>query len=52
MAFTTWISPTGAEHEYKKLLIRRMKDLIEPMFPGSTLLPFGSYETTLYLPTG
>ncbi|KAH6902452.1 hypothetical protein BKA70DRAFT_1306935 [Coprinopsis sp. MPI-PUGE-AT-0042] len=42
-AFTTWISPSPIEDEIRGLVAK---------FPDANVLPFGSYETKLYLPLG
>ncbi|THU80627.1 hypothetical protein K435DRAFT_831962 [Dendrothele bispora CBS 962.96] len=51
-AFTKWISPSPIEDEIRSLLVTWITRVITQRFPDATVLPFGSYATKLYLPTG
>ncbi|KAF9065446.1 hypothetical protein BDP27DRAFT_1404788 [Rhodocollybia butyracea] len=51
-AFTKWISPSPVEDEIRSLLVERIQTAISSRFPDAKILPFGSYATKLYLPTG
>jgi len=51
-AFTKWISPTPIEHEIRELTVSIISRAISLAFPDAKVMPFGSYETKLYLPSG
>jgi non-canonical poly(A) RNA polymerase PAPD5/7 len=51
-AFIEFLSPTPEEHEVRGLIITLISQTISAAFPDATVLPFGSYETKLYLPLG
>ncbi|KZS90028.1 Nucleotidyltransferase [Sistotremastrum niveocremeum HHB9708] len=51
LAFTNWISPTPEEHEIRSLVVQQIERVVKRAFPDATLLPFGSFQTKLYLPT-
>ncbi|KAK0196515.1 hypothetical protein F5146DRAFT_1129297 [Armillaria mellea] len=51
-AFTKWISPTPVEDEIRGLVVTHIKQAVAASFPDAKVLPFGSYATKLYLPTG
>lgn len=51
-AYANYISPTLAEHEVRSMLIKLISNAVKKSFPDALVLPFGSYETKLYLPTG
>ncbi|KAE9386395.1 hypothetical protein BT96DRAFT_1086021 [Gymnopus androsaceus JB14] len=50
--FTKWISPSPVEDEIRSLLVQRITLVISSKFRDAQVLPFGSYATKLYLPTG
>ncbi|KXN91438.1 Poly(A) RNA polymerase cid14 [Leucoagaricus sp. SymC.cos] len=51
-AFTNWISPTPIEDEIRELTVAIISRAITVAFPDANVMPFGSYETKLYLPSG
>ncbi|KAG7448343.1 uncharacterized protein BT62DRAFT_947383 [Guyanagaster necrorhizus] len=51
-AFTKWISPTPVEDEIRGLVVAHIKKVVAASFRDAKVLPFGSYATKLYLPTG
>ncbi|KAK0482644.1 hypothetical protein IW261DRAFT_1333624 [Armillaria novae-zelandiae] len=51
-AFTKWISPTPVEDEIRSLVVTHIKQAVAASFADAEVLPFGSYATKLYLPTG
>ncbi|KAK0463566.1 uncharacterized protein EV420DRAFT_1096733 [Desarmillaria tabescens] len=51
-AFTKWISPTPVEDEIRGLVVAHIKQAVAASFRDAQVLPFGSYATKLYLPTG
>jgi non-canonical poly(A) RNA polymerase PAPD5/7 len=51
-AFIEFLSPTPEEHEVRGLIIALISKTISATFPDAIVLPFGSYETKLYLPLG
>ncbi len=51
-AFTNWISPTPVEDEIRELTVAIISRAVTAAFPDAKVLPFGSYETKLYLPSG
>lgn len=51
-AFIEYISPTPIEEELRTLTVRLIHKAIIEDFPDAQVLPFGSYETKLYLPLG
>ena len=50
--FAAFISPAAGEEKRRAALLSRLSDLTTSLFPSSTLRPFGSYATKLYLPMG
>ncbi|KAF8838345.1 hypothetical protein BDN67DRAFT_933948 [Paxillus ammoniavirescens] len=51
-AFVKYMSPTPVEDEIRGLVIQLVSNAITSAFPDARILPFGSYETKLYLPNG
>ncbi|KIJ09079.1 hypothetical protein PAXINDRAFT_102356 [Paxillus involutus ATCC 200175] len=51
-AFVKYMSPTPVEDEIRGLVIQLVSNAITSAFPDARILPFGSYETKLYLPSG
>lgn len=51
-AFANYISPSSIEHEVRSMVIQYISDCIRKAFPDANVLPFGSFETKLYLPGG
>ncbi|KAF5358558.1 hypothetical protein D9756_001196 [Leucocoprinus leucothites] len=51
-AFTNWISPSPVEDEIRELTVALISRAISVAFPDANVMPFGSYETKLYLPSG
>jgi non-canonical poly(A) RNA polymerase PAPD5/7 len=51
-AFVRYMSPTEVEEEIRGLVITLVSNAITNAFPDARILPFGSYETKLYLPNG
>ncbi|EMD38132.1 hypothetical protein CERSUDRAFT_49354 [Gelatoporia subvermispora B] len=50
--FVRYISPTPQEDEVRSLVVELIRRAITRQFPDAQVLPFGSYETKLYLPLG
>jgi non-canonical poly(A) RNA polymerase PAPD5/7 len=46
------MSPTEVEEEIRGLVIALVSNAITNAFPDAQIIPFGSYETKLYLPNG
>lgn len=51
-AFVKYISPSPIEDEVRGLVVALVQKAVSQSFPDATVLPFGSFETKLYLPTG
>jgi non-canonical poly(A) RNA polymerase PAPD5/7 len=51
-AFVEYISPTPVEHEIRGLIIESISKVVRRAYPDAQVLPFGSFETKLYLPLG
>ena len=51
-AFVHYISPTPVEDEVRSLVVQIISKAVTEAFPDARVMPFGSYETKLYLPLG
>lgn len=51
-AFVSYISPTPIEDEVRSLVVALVARAVNRSYPDAQVLPFGSYETKLYLPLG
>ncbi|PVF95943.1 Nucleotidyltransferase [Serendipita vermifera] len=51
-AYADYISPTKAEHALRGLIIQEIEHAAKKLWPDATATAFGSYATSLYLPTG
>ena len=51
-AFVEYVSPTKAEDEARGLIVNLITRAVVRNFPDAKVLPFGSFETKLYLPSG
>lgn len=51
-AFVEYISPHPEEDEVRALTVEMIQRAVVKNFPDAQVLPFGSYETKLYLPLG
>ncbi|TDL24987.1 hypothetical protein BD410DRAFT_826904 [Rickenella mellea] len=51
-AFVDYISPTPIEHEVRTMTIHHISKAVRRQYPDAQVLPFGSFETKLYLPLG
>ncbi|EGN95678.1 hypothetical protein SERLA73DRAFT_60289 [Serpula lacrymans var. lacrymans S7.3] len=51
-AFVNYMSPSPVEDEIRGLVISLVTKAVSSAFPDAQVLPFGSYETKLYLPDG
>ncbi|KAI8989833.1 hypothetical protein BD414DRAFT_414259 [Trametes punicea] len=51
-AFVKYISPTPVEDEVRSLIVALVSQAVTKSYPDAQVLPFGSYETKLYLPLG
>ena len=51
-AFANYISPSPLEHEVRSKIVQHITDSIRKAIPDAIVLPFGSFETKLYLPGG
>lgn len=51
-AFVKWISPSPVEDEVRGLIVAQISRAVTSQFPDAKVLPFGSFETKLYLPLG
>lgn len=47
-----YVSPTKAEDEVRGLIVNLIRKAVVRNFPDAKILPFGSFETKLYLPSG
>ena len=51
-AFVEYVSPTKAEDEARGLVVNLITRAVVRNFPDAKVMPFGSFETKLYLPSG
>jgi non-canonical poly(A) RNA polymerase PAPD5/7 len=51
-AFVEYVSPTKAEDEVRGLVVNLITRAVVRNFPDAKVMPFGSFETKLYLPSG
>ncbi|KAL5511272.1 hypothetical protein ACEPAH_4487 [Sanghuangporus vaninii] len=51
-AYIKYISPTSVEHEVRHMTVLLIAASIKKTYPDAKVLPFGSFETKLYLPQG
>ncbi|KAL5489934.1 hypothetical protein ACEPAI_4766 [Sanghuangporus weigelae] len=51
-AYIKYISPTSVEHEVRHMTVLLISASIKKTYPDAEVLPFGSFETKLYLPQG
>ncbi|RDX46948.1 hypothetical protein OH76DRAFT_1385988 [Lentinus brumalis] len=51
-AFVEYMSPTPIEDEVRSLTVQLISNAIVKSYRDAKVLPFGSYETKLYLPLG
>ncbi|EIW84734.1 hypothetical protein CONPUDRAFT_47123 [Coniophora puteana RWD-64-598 SS2] len=51
-AFVDYMSPTSIEDEIRGLVVKLVGKAVTSAFPDAKVLPFGSYGTKLYLPSG
>ncbi|EIW60204.1 uncharacterized protein TRAVEDRAFT_164816 [Trametes versicolor FP-101664 SS1] len=51
-AFVKYISPTPIEDEVRSLVVALVSRAVTRTYTDAQVLPFGSYETKLYLPLG
>ena len=51
-AFVQYISPSREEHDARSLTVEIISREIVEAYPDAMVLPFGSFETKLYLPLG
>ena len=51
-AFVDWISPTPVEDDVRGMIVTLVSKAVTSTFPDAKVLPFGSFETKLYLPLG
>ncbi|KAI0093770.1 hypothetical protein BDY19DRAFT_918831 [Irpex rosettiformis] len=51
-AFVKYISPSPVEDEVRSLIVRSISNAVTKDYPDAKVLPFGSYQTKLYLPLG
>lgn len=50
--FINFISPTPVEEDIRTMTVALISRAVTEAFPDAKVLPFGSYETKLYLPLG
>ena len=48
--FVDSFQPTRDERDGRRLLIKRVQSVVDSLWPGARILPFGSFDTGLYLP--
>ena len=51
-AFVEYMSPTPTEDELRSLTVQLISNAVTKTYRDAQVLPFGSYETKLYLPLG
>ena len=51
-AFVDYISPTPEEHDTRTMIVHWIQNTVVAEFPDAEVVPFGSFATKLYLPTG
>lgn len=51
-AFVRYVSPLPEEHEIRELMVEWIRRTVTQEFPDAEVVPFGSFATKLYLPTG
>lgn len=49
--FHDFLCPTHKEHQVRLFVYRRIKSLIQTLWPDANVVVFGSFETRLYLPS-
>ena len=47
-----YVSPSKAEDEVRGMIVNLITRAVVRNFPDAKVLPFGSFETKLYLPSG
>ena len=50
--FFDYIRPNQKNHEKRRLAFLRVLRELKSVFPTETIIPFGSFVTELYLPSG
>ena len=51
-AFVEYVSPTKAKEEVRGLVVNLITGAVVSNFPDAKVIPFGSFETKVYLPSG
>ena len=51
-AFVEYVSPTKVEDEVREFIVNLITRAVVKSFPDAKVMPFGSFETKLYLPSG
>ena len=51
-AFVEYVSPTKVEDEVREFIVNLITRAVVKNFPDAKVMPFGSFETKLYLPSG
>ena len=51
-AFVEYVSPTKVEDEAREFIVNLITRAVVKNFPDAKVMPFGSFETKLYLPSG
>ena len=52
LAFVDYISPSAREHATRSHIVALVRRAVTTQWPDAKVMPFGSFETGLYLPTG
>ncbi|KAL7416891.1 hypothetical protein BDY24DRAFT_378617 [Mrakia frigida] len=52
LAFVNYISPSPTEHATRTHIVALIRKAVVTQWPDAKVMPFGSFETGLYLPTG
>ncbi|KAI0693342.1 hypothetical protein BC835DRAFT_1406809 [Cytidiella melzeri] len=51
-AFVKYMSPSPVEDDVRSLIVKSISNAVNKAYPDAKVLPFGSYQTKLYLPLG
>ena len=51
-AFVEYVSPAKAGNQVRGVTLYLITGAVVKVFPDATVLPFGSFETKFYLPSG
>eukprot|EP00029_Vermamoeba_vermiformis_P009637 TRINITY_DN4876_c0_g1_i1.p1 TRINITY_DN4876_c0_g1~~TRINITY_DN4876_c0_g1_i1.p1 ORF type:complete len:768 (-),score=163.29 TRINITY_DN4876_c0_g1_i1:228-2531(-) len=50
-SFSQWLTPTTEEQTMRQDVVNRLRKIVEKLWPAATVVPYGSFETNLCVPT-